>query len=375
MNVGTTSSTQKHLYVIVYDGISNSVFESQVINPLLLKLQQTPQLHATLVCFEKKQPNIKVLSGKIPVHPNLHLIICRRFPFWGISSLKPAIWQLIKHLRNATCHQIIARGPLAGYVALETLAQLAKKNPDRLRTTTDNPLPSITIQARGLCAEEYRYATEKTKGSWLKKMYQKYMYNQLKKVEWIAYRNKRASDYPRHVLIESVSNALSSYLIHHFRADASKISLATQDIPTIIAPSQIHEWKEKARKKLDIPNHAIVYCYSGSYKAWQCAQQTIAAFALEYQKNSHAMLLILTQDKKLFESELTRLNIPEHAYRILTVQPSDIYFYLSAGDYGMLLREPDVINWVSRPTKMLEYQSIGLQIIHNNTIAWLAEKK
>ena len=41
----------------------------------------------------------------------------------------------------------------------------------------------------------------------------------------------------------------------------------------------------------------------------------------------------------------------------------------------MLVREKDIINCVSRPTKMLEYQSAGLKIVHNNTVAWLASQE
>jgi len=52
-----------------------------------------------------------------------------------------------------------------------------------------------------------------------------------------------------------------------------------------------------------------------------------------------------------------------------------LYVYLAAADYGLLFRHKDIINWVSRPTKMLEYQAVGLKIIHNNTIEWLSENK
>ncbi|MFH1832527.1 MAG: hypothetical protein ABH827_07080, partial [bacterium] len=66
-------------------------------------------------------------------------------------------------------------------------------------------------------------------------------------------------------------------------------------------------------------------------------------------------------------------NLPKTAYKIISVRQEQLYEYLSCANFGFLLREEDIINWVSRPTKMLEYQAVGLKIIHNNTIAWLTE--
>jgi hypothetical protein len=52
-----------------------------------------------------------------------------------------------------------------------------------------------------------------------------------------------------------------------------------------------------------------------------------------------------------------------------------IYHYLAAADIGIIFRKPHIINWISRPTKILEYQAVGLKIIHNNTVAMLADHK
>jgi hypothetical protein len=52
-----------------------------------------------------------------------------------------------------------------------------------------------------------------------------------------------------------------------------------------------------------------------------------------------------------------------------------IYRYLAACDIGLIFREPHLINWTSRPTKVLEYQAAGLEIVHNNTIDFLQTKQ
>ena len=66
--------------------------------------------------------------------------------------------------------------------------------------------------------------------------------------------------------------------------------------------------------------------------------------------------------------------INKQNYIIKTVAYSEIYKYLSAADYGIIFREINVLNWISRPTKALEYEAVGLKIIHNNTVKWLVDK-
>ena len=45
-----------HLLVVIYDGIENSVFQSQVLAPLKKRLDVEQDLYATLISFEKTFP-------------------------------------------------------------------------------------------------------------------------------------------------------------------------------------------------------------------------------------------------------------------------------------------------------------------------------
>jgi hypothetical protein len=71
------------------------------------------------------------------------------------------------------------------------------------------------------------------------------------------------------------------------------------------------------------------------------------------------------------EKIINKFQIPVNRYFVLSVEPKKLDRYLCACDSGLLFRDKDIINWVSRPTKMLEYQAAGLQVIHNHTIDWL----
>ncbi len=133
-------------------------------------------------------------------------------------------------------------------------------------------------------------------------------------------------------------------------------------------------WRIQARSELSISDQKTVYCYNGSAKSWQCPEDTVDFFIIEYKKNNNAFLLILTQDIEIFENILTRKNLPKNSYIIKKVTHKEIYKYLSAADYGLIFRENNILNWVSRPTKALEYEAVGIKIIHNNTVDFLLKK-
>ncbi len=265
--------------------------------------------------------------------------------------------QIKKILDKINQNRIICRGPLAGWIALKSIKDNSQKN--------------ILIQARGLCAQEYRFATESLKENYLKKLFRTFIYKKLDYVEKEVFKKNKNLK----VTIESVSPALSAYLVKTFNANYAKIKIANKDIPKKISDENRIKFRTEIRKELEIANKKIVYCYSGSAKPWQCVEKSIDYFAKQCKKNKNLFLLIFTQDKKKIETIIASSKIAQKNYKILCVNPNELTKYLCACDYGFLFRKKDVINFVSRPTKMLEYQSAGLKIIHNGTVALLANQQ
>lgn len=349
---------QAPLVVVIYDGINNSVFDSQVMHPLIKTLEADPHKKIVLISFEKKEPSQKTIQKKIPDHSSLTFIVCKKLPYIGTLSLYFAAHALKKILKKYSQYDLQARGPLAGFIC-----QKACKTPS---------CNSLTIQARGLLAEEYAF--EHTESSnMLALAWHSFRYSQFYKLERITY-SQAATCVASPSIIQSVSKALGEYLITTHDADRTKISIATHDIPPIIAPSQLASWKQLTRNELKIPHDAIVYCYNGSIKAWQCPEQVITYFKQKYQENSKAFLYILTQDKQQFEQLIKEYTLATHSYCVLNVHHNDIYRYLAGADVGLMFRKSHIVNWVSRPTKALEYASVGLTIVHNNTVSWLLEQ-
>lgn len=340
------TTTQSTLIWVMYDSMNNSIFESQVAQPLI----QYTQNYSRVILVSFEQANTPIQSTMYP----FEIKVLKKYRFWGRSSLYPAIRALRKFLKTFNTYELIARGPIAGY-----LCRAAAR---------DTVCQKLTIQARGLLAEEYRYTNAQANG-WKSYIhtYRAYLYE---KLEQKAYRIQEA-----HIptTIEAVSDALAAYLVKHYKIPAHLITIAQQDIPAIIPELQKKEWRSAIRTTLNVPDNTFVYCYNGSAKAWQCAQETTDFFVQEYAHNSHSFLLVLTQDVDIFKQLLRNYALPESAYHICTVKQHDLYRYLAACDAGIVLRKPHILNWISRPTKVLDYQAVGLSIVHNNTISMLRD--
>ncbi|HEX2977907.1 MAG TPA: hypothetical protein VHO47_02200 [Candidatus Babeliales bacterium] len=336
------------LLFVTYDGISNSVFESQVLEPLKKYQNNHPDCSIHIISFER----VPKKFGNY--HSPFKLIVLKKIPYIGKFSLIPAIMQLKKVLKKYTKYSLIARGPLAGYIC--------KKAAQKTRCV------DLTIQARGLLAEEYAF-THKDIHFFTRSLHA--LRTQLyKKLEHTAYA-QTTNDFQ--ISIEAVSTALKDYLIKEYKAPALSISIAHGDIPSQISSEKKIAWRGTTRSRLLIDPHAKVYCYNGSAKAWQCPEETIIYFKKMHELSSDSFLLILTNEPTIFEALCKKNSLAVNAYRILNVAHNEIYQYLAAADVGIIVREPHIINWTSRPTKLLEYQAVGLQIVHNNTIEMLVK--
>lgn len=319
---------------ILYDSIANSVFVSQVLAPLI-----NSGLRWHVISFESNQVTI-------PEHPNITFTILPRTRYWCTWSLRKAVKAVRTLLADHTNYRIIARGPFAGYIALNAATTACTH---------------ITIQARGLVAQEYAYAHA-------------HIFFALRYARtWILQRLEHAvySTDSKKVTIEAVSPALKSYLVDTFNAQEHMICLAQADIPPMLDKNLRASYKKAVRTSLGISDQTIVYCYNGSYKPWQCPQQTIAFFKQQLSIHKDSFLLILTPDIAPFTQYAKQIQLPESTYHICHVDQKKLYCYLAAADVGLLLREEHIINYVSRPTKALEYHVAGLCIMHSGTVDYI----
>ena len=172
---------------------------------------------------------------------------------------------------------------------------------------------------------------------------------------------------------EAVSLALRDHLIQKYSLPKSRVNLASLDQPVQISNEQRSTWRNEIRTLLSIPLTANVCCYNGSAKAWQCPDRVLQFFEQQYKNNPDNYLMILSTDDDYFIHYVSS-NYPNlKNILIKKVAHTAIYSYLAACDEGIIFREPHIVNWTARPTKVLEYQAVGLKITHNNTIGMLTQ--
>ena len=158
------------LIIILYDSITNSVFESQVLAPLVE--HEAPHRPVIIVSYERSMPPKHTILKVNLAHRNISLIILRRFGPLDLLLHWLYAQQLIRLLSPYTYYELRARGPFAGNIALRAIAHYRR----------DARCTKLTIQARGLAAEEFRW-THRTRWSIARKIY----YRLLQKLERFVY--------------------------------------------------------------------------------------------------------------------------------------------------------------------------------------------
>lgn len=349
---------------VVYDGIDNSVFYSQVFVPIMRRLQADPELHVTLITFESKPPR-KETVAMLKNSERLSLTMLRRWPFVGQWSLRPAQASLMIELAGDEWHEVWARGPFAGWLVCAAGDALVTS-----KLWIAGNEPTVTIQARGLAAEEYRMTMAYTPWISWQKLVWRLRYQHIKNLEHSTYQKGRGTIRPH---IESVTVALQNYLITKFDAAEHMFSIAEFDKPETVEVKKRLMWRSMIRMKLNIPDEAKVYCYSGSAKAWQGVERTLRYFEQCAKTELGSYFLILSGEPEIFRAKVVQFNLSPARLIIMNVKPAELMQYLCAADVGVLLRDFDPVNWVSRPTKVLEYLAAGLTVVHNGTVKWIDE--
>lgn len=345
----------KNLIFVIYDGILNPVFSGQVIQPILSKTINNPDLHVYLVSFEKEDLPKHIIDQYIPANSNITFVKFKRYSVLSKISLLHSAYLLRKFLKKISSYNIKARGPFAGWVSMYA----AKKQ----------NCESFVVQARALNAIEYEMLFRNENK--LEAIFHNYRKKLFAKIEKEVYKPKKILN---NFCIESITPALSDYLIRHYSANNQYIKIADEDIPHQIPEDQKIKWRNEIRNFLKLSQSTHIYCYNGSAKPWQSLDLTIDFFKKKLQENSDVFLLILTQDINAFENIMSLEKIESIHYKILNVKHKEIYKYLSACDTGLIFRKDHLANWISRPIKALEYQAVGLNIVHNNTVKWLIDK-
>lgn len=138
-------------------------------------------------------------------------------------------------------------------------------------------------------------------------------------------------------------------------------------IPTFSKPVEIESNFGNFRNRLNWEN-GILFVYSGAFEKWQLIDKVMLLFSYISRSIPNAKFVIFSKHKTLFENAFKEFSIPKENYYIDYVSSEDLTRALSYCDYGVILRDNNIINQVASPIKIKDYLLAGLQIICSNLI-------
>ena len=122
---------------------------------------------------------------------------------------------------------------------------------------------------------------------------------------------------------------------------------------------------ETYRSKHGFSKNDILFVYSGSSSAWQSFNLMDAFLLKQMRKNTNIKVLMLC-DKIPLSLDILR-EFPDRI-AVMWLKEEQVFEALSSCDYGLLLRENSVTNYVSSPVKFAEYLAAGLSVVISDTI-------
>ncbi|TCL76754.1 glycosyltransferase involved in cell wall biosynthesis [Hydrogenispora ethanolica] len=331
------------LYYLNYDGFRCSVFESQVLTPLLHLKKQGRKVR--LIDYEKKAdlPGLESYRQRCALalgEPPLILPKSKRCNF--IISARQ-IRQLASVLRQAAADSTIVlhgRGCFAGYMALKA-REMLQHDPVRIKVITD---------FRGLVSAEYQLEWERhrlLRGP----------------VAWVAQGVRRieqyAAEHSDHLLC--VSQPFRDYLVRHYPVLQTRISV----IPACVDRRKF-QFDPAARECLRAVyglGRSFVVAYNGGAQRWQSPRLLMETFLKIRARIANAKLLLITNEPQRFEEYAAECGLQSADYLIFQVGHQAVAEYLSMADCALLVREPHPVNEVASPTKFAEYLSCNLPVV------------
>jgi glycosyltransferase involved in cell wall biosynthesis len=191
--------------------------------------------------------------------------------------------------------------------------------------------------------------------------------------EWVETAEyKRLRTQKKHALhaadhIFCVSSVFKDYLAREYEISHDKITITRSgtDISPLVSGAEIARLREDLKL-----NDQPVIVYSGGISQWQKIDTILNLFALIHAEDASVifMFLIPGYAAREFDKLLTGTAIPGQNLRVLNLPSDQVHYYLSVADFGVLLRDRNMVNFVASPIKLAEYLMAGLNVVVTDQI-------
>lgn len=119
--------------------------------------------------------------------------------------------------------------------------------------------------------------------------------------------------------------------------------------------------RAEVRRRLNLGDRPVLV-YSGTLLAWQEADRMLQLYKSLRVVISDLSLLVVTPNLEEFSEAKKRHDVGADCV-VVSAKHDEVSDYLNAGDVGLLLRSPNLVNQTASPTKFAEYLASGLPVL------------
>lgn len=178
--------------------------------------------------------------------------------------------------------------------------------------------------------------------------------------------------------------SLKTKMIYYFFTTMEWIVLQQSTLNFFVSEKMVEHYKTKYRvsktngciipcynkmlnqQLFDQQKEALSFVFAGALYSWQCFEKTLEIYKKIQTKLPSAHLTVLTKDIEQAKALLSEKSIVNSSVYYVSLENLDTE--LSKFKYGFIIRENDIVNNVSTPTKMNSYLSVGLIPIYTDVI-------
>lgn len=178
------------------------------------------------------------------------------------------------------------------------------------------------------------------------------------------YNLRYAAEDNKYALLRSISTITVSHNLYLNLLKYQNVTKANYILPCNFDSFYFQNINLKIRNNLRAQyslEDRIVLCYSGGLYVWQCVDETINIVKLLLQKNPRYYFCLYTCDDTTRITEM--LKPIEGNYMIKSLNKNEVPTYLSIIDVGFVLRDNNLVNINSSPTKTAEYFAAGAMVV------------
>ena len=130
-----------------------------------------------------------------------------------------------------------------------------------------------------------------------------------------------------------------------------------------LSKKEILENRTKTRERLNMSETTPLLTYIGGTQKWQSLDLLFKTVRALIKVNPHIRFLVLTNNPDLFRNLLKKKVSSTLKAYVRKVNHREVPKYLCAADLGLVIRENNLVNNVSTPTKFGEYLSCGVPVL------------